>query len=419
MNHAPARDPLARRLAKSLSRGADLVWPARAMSVDQIKHFAQRKTRLEDWGAGDFESPLEALVDSIECDMRMTSFGRRFINVMLISSAMMRLKVVDAMRRLEGVEDVPTPKPLFVVGLPRTGTTLLYNLLGCDPGRRPLMIWEGHCPYDPTWLGQKDRRRREMAIGIRGIDTLVPELRPVHKLSPDGPEECVALMQRTFINPTFICWGPVNKYIRWISECDDSVMFDAYRFYRSQLKLLGWGGDHRPWVLKNPAHLCGLRGLVEAFPDACVVQTHRDLSEAVPSSLSLFTVSRLLTTDNPYDDDHHAVAPMFADMFRSAIRTRDTHPHCFTDVFYREMVSDPVATVRGIYERFGLEYTDAFESAMRQWIADHPQNKHGKHRYSLDQFGIEPEYLDEQFGFYNERFGLKPAVESATQSAGA
>lgn len=403
----PSRsEPWPRRVVRGLCRALDTIQPPRWITAEELIAAAERKARATDWGTYSIREPLEVLLHSCRHDMELSPFGMRYLRRAMLDAAVQRLKIVQVMHRLGDVEALPIPKPLFVVGLPRTGTTLLYNLLCCDPNRRPLDISEGFQPYNPRWIGRPDFRRLKTRIGVNLLNWFLPELQPIHKINPTGPEECFALLHRTFVSATFFGLAPVSSYLRWLTHCPDDLLFAAYGFYRSQLKLLQWNEPPRPWVLKNPAHICGLRGLLHAFPDGCIVQTHRDLANVCPSWLSLLSVSRLLTVQDPSHFDVHADLAIYCEMLRAAINARSHAEDRFVDVHYRDLMHDPLGTVRRIYERFGLDFTPEHEQRARDWLAAHPRGKHGEHKYTLEQFGLTRDELDAKLAFYNERFGI-------------
>lgn len=402
------RDPLARRLVRGLCRAVDWIAPPRPLSAERLIALAERRVGSDDWGPYSIREPLGVLLDALDGDAPLSPLGRRFLYRHVLETAVKRLTIVDVMRQVGNVEAQTVRHPLIVVGLPRTGTTLLYNLLCCDPRRRPLNVWEGYLPYDPRWIGRPDRRKTVTRLAVTALDALVPELRPIHHVSPTGPEECFLLLHRTFVSATYYGLAHVPSYLRWLVDCGDELLFAAYEFYRSQLKLLQWNAPERPWVLKNPSHICGLRGLLHAFPDACIVQTHRDLAKAAPSWLSLMSVARQVTLADPERIDYLADVTHYADVLRSAIDARSQAEGRFLDVHYNDLVRDPLATVARIYEHFGLRYSDEMDRRARAWLAEHPRGKHGAHRYTLDQFGLTREYLDERLSFYTDHFRIEP-----------
>lgn len=368
---------------------------------------AERQSRSTSWGIPDPTTPLTVLIDALHHDARYSPLGKRIVRGALLRTAGEHLNVQKLVHQFPAVANEAVRQPLFIVGLPRTGTTLLYNLICCDPQRRPLFIWESMQPYDPALLGQADRRQRRAWWAAKSCHWLLPELDPIHRLDPSGPEECFLLLHRTFVSGTFHAMYFVPSYLKWLLHDAQDYVGPAYEFYKRQLQLLQLSGDRRPWALKNPAHICGLAGLLETFPDACVVQTHRDLSKVAASWLSLVSVMRNLTLEDPSAVDHSAELDCYADVMRSAIKARETYPSRFCDVQFQDLVREPIAAIERIYATFGLKLTPEHVQAAEAWLRDHPQNKHGKHAYSLEQFGLSTAEVQRRFGFFAEYYGTK------------
>jgi hypothetical protein len=236
---------------------------------------------------------------------------------------------------------------------------------------------------------------------------LAPGLRTIHPVEADAPEECFPLLMNTFRALTFRRYGSIPNYLAWLDEQGQDDRLRVYEEYRRQLQLLQWRCPPRRWVLKCPSHAYSLEALLTLFPDACVVQTHRELTEVVPSACSLRATNvgmyaeevdpRLLAAESTENLLHRILRP--------ALAARAAHPGRVHDVSYRSLVADPVGTVRGIYERFGMSLGAEAEQVMGAWLAANPQGKHGRHRYSLEQFGLDRDAIDQLFPGYPECFG--------------
>jgi hypothetical protein len=212
----------------------------------------------------------------------------------------------------------------------------------------------------------------------------------------------------TFRSPGFAIYGSIPGFRKWLEAQGSANTLGVYREYRRQLQLLQWQCPPRRWVLKAPIHAYGLAALLRLFPDACVVQTHRDLAEVLPSACSLRTANLGIYSD---EVDLRRVGAEVAEnlvhrILRPALLAREEHPGRVHDVAYRALVQDPVGTARGIYQRFGLPLSAAAERNMHEWLAANPQGKHGRHRYSLEQFGLDRAAVERLFPGYPECFGL-------------
>jgi len=264
------------------------------LSEESILREARRRTKLQNWGNERFQVPLRAIIEGHENDSNLTFVGRFIARQMLIHMVSNRLRIHNDLEKHPEILNGEIRRPLFVTGLPRSGTTLLYNMLAQDPGGRPLLYWEAFSPSPPPCPQTYDCDPR-IKVAERSIATLyraLPSLKLIHEINPRGPAEDLLLLINTFVTPSL--QGELPKYRKWLDEVGDEVLIASYKEYREQLLLLQWKVSKDHWVLKSPSHLFGLKALLEVFPDACVVQTHRDPAEAISSLLSLaVTISSL------------------------------------------------------------------------------------------------------------------------------
>lgn len=379
-----------------LARSRQFGWSSE-LSYPRIRDDAQRRTGLKDWGEEDVVEPLGRLVDAFDREAGLTPFGRLFVREILTECAQNRLRVREYVRVHPEVRDAPLLPALIVVGMPRTGTTLLYNLLCQDASARPLLGWESLQPASPrsgpSWI---NRRRLKAQWISRSANWLAPSLRWVHPFTVDGPEECTWLMTNTFVSPVFSMMGHIPSYTSWLWGVHESVWDRAYRDYRIQLSVLQHqrGGGH--WVLKSPVHFISLGPLLRALPDSRIVVTRRDPREVVPSACSLFAVFRAIGAERV--DPFSLGAEILGDLARGLQRmdrVAAANPDRVCSVEYRDVVSDKVGAVRGIHEHFGLPFAPDMEARIGRWVA---RDRHAPlHRYGLDQFGISEAALRAHF----------------------
>lgn len=393
------------------------------LTEESILDAARRQTRLTDFGGEAFRIPLRQLLKSLQEDAHLHAFGRMVLRRSLIDHAANRLKIQDDLKRHPEILDQPIHRPLFVTGLPRTGTTLLYNLLSQDPQSRPMLTWESFWPSPPPEATTRtsDPRIKEAQEAVNRIYRFAPELRAVHSLTADGPSECIPLMFNTFISPAFSMLANLRGYEDWLAELDFEARVAAFEDYRRQLQLLQWRCSAHHWVLKQPAHLPALDALMHVFPDCCIVQSHRDPARVIPSVCSLFSILRGIFSDHV---DPYALGARALDMcvrvLDRGMAGREAGPDHVFDVRYDELMRDPIGTVHGIYEHFGYECSDRMDASMKRHLAQHPRHKGGVHRYDLAQFGLDQATVDRVFKPYCDRFGIPRELPSdAEQSAGA
>jgi LPS sulfotransferase NodH len=403
----PAQRPMAVRLFNGVGRLLRRCGWRRPLCADHILAVACHRTGLDDFGELDVHEPLSRLVESFEGENPLMPVGRLVLNSLLVRLAEARLGVVAALKEHPDVLQQDLPRPVFVLGLHRTGSTLLHRLLAQDPAARALHLWEMQRPQAGVDVHRERRVRRMRRFLAFYHGYLAPKQQAIHPVDAEAPEEWNWLLMSTFRSLAFCVLAASSGYRSWLEEQGKENMQRVYEDYRRQLQLLQWGRPPRRWVLKAGVHTYALDVLLQLFPDACVVQTHRELHEVLPSLCSLRLSHRCIHTDAP---DPRKVAndtfEQVTHLLRTAYRARAAHPGRVYDIAYRDLVRDPIAAVRGIYGHFGLPPSGTAEESMRAWLAANPQGKHGRHRYSLEQFGLDKGSVDRLFPSYPYCFGL-------------
>jgi hypothetical protein len=303
-------------------------------------------------------------------------------------------------------------RPIFVMGLPRTGTTALHHLLGQDPDNQVLEYWlaESPLPRPPREGWESHPNYKQSLRNLRTMYWLDPDLKAIHLMTADGAEECRHLLQQNFTDDTFDCNANIPSYSEWYGGYD---MRATYRRHRDLLKLIGSSGPDRRWLLKYPVHMGNLAVLLEIYPDACIVQTHRDPSKVLPSICSLVAGWRAIYEDRI---DRQSIARWQLELWASrlerfmAVRARSPAARFF-DLDFREIVGDPLRGIRRMYEHFGLEMSDQAERTIATHAASNPRGKHGEHRYTAADFQLTDRIMHERFAPYMKHFGI--AAEAA------
>ena len=367
---------------------------------------AQRQTGLSDFGGKTFHEPFEILLQSLRDEAKLNARGVFMMHRTMLRLLSNRLLTEQAFAEKPALAETPIPRPLYVIGFPRTGTTLLHNLLACDPAARWMRLWEGLYPAPAPQSLEDDPRITEVEEWAAGFEKVAPRLATAHKLAPRGPEECLWLIEHTFNDLIFELRAHVPTYSRWLAEHEADI--DIHHYYRRLLQLLGAHCRGNHWVFKAPRHLPGLAGLLAVFPEACIVQTHRDPAAVLPSLCSLCEILRGAASDtvDKLTIGAHWHARLKA-IFEQATAVRSTAAEGqILDIQYADLVTDPMATVQHIYAHHGYEFTELFEAAMRQWLAANRQHKHGAHRYTLEEYGLSEAQVREDFSEYAKEFGL-------------
>ena len=381
----------------------------RLLGLDATRMLATaiRRTGLRDFGDPSFREPLERLLRSLEREANLNLVGRIAAREDLTGMLVNRLLLERDRARHPEIAHEDIRRPLVITGLPRSGSTFLHGLLAQDPASRVPLHWELRFPSPPPERSTRDTDPRisRAARHIRWFHRLAPEFRKIHPVGARLPEECVVILSHAFLSFEFSSNWFVPTYQSWLEEQD---LEPAYRYHRRFLQQLQWRCPGERWLLKAPPHLPGLRALFAVYPDADVIVTHRDPLEVVPSIASLHVVLRRTFSRAV---DPLAVGPevsrMLADDIRRGFAARDAGcaaPERFLDVWYTQLMSDPLAVVRRIYRHFDLALTSEAERRMRDYLAANPKDRHGPHVYSLAQFGLDADVERARYRPYWDRW---------------
>lgn len=361
---------------------------------------AQRQAGLSDFGDPRFREGLALLVETYE-RAGLSERGRKRTERRLVQLLATRLRIEAGWRRHPEIRTRAIYSPVYLTGLPRTGTSALFNLLGADPAARPLLTWEGMCP-DP-WEGPgPDPRFEAVRAAVERDRERNPDFDKIHYARADGPEECVLLLAYTFCDVQLGIEPLLSPHREWFPKQD---LRPSYAYYADLLRMLDWQRPGERWLLKSPAHLWALDVLLETFPDACIVMTHRDPCEILPSYCSM--LASLMSIRESFDPEQlgPTVLEYLAQSLERGLATRERlDPRRFFDVDYRAFVAAPLDTAQRTYEAFGLGAPPL--DAMRRHVEENPQAKHGAHRYSLEEYGLTREAVRSRLAGYVERFGI-------------
>jgi len=362
-------------------------------------------TGLSDFGGAEYREGLRVLLRSWDAEADLSLVGRAASWDLARNALVARLRSEEGWKRHPECLRTPIRRPLFVVGLPRTGSTALQRLLACDPGVQGLELWltvaPGPRPPRAEW--PRDPDYAELDAALRAQFATQPGLRAIHELDAGAPDECWRLHNQSFASTSFECLARVPGYSRWWAGFD---MHAAYRRHRDQLRLLGANEPEKRWLCKDASHLFALDALLAAYPDACIVQTHRDPARVIPSVCSLNRAFRV-GTDRAFDARGHG-ADQLEFWARGTLRAlavrRASDPRQFFDLDFREIDADLLGAVQRIYAHFGFELTPRAVRAMRRHCEANPRGRHGAHAYSAEEFGLEPGRIRERFAAYLEAF---------------
>jgi hypothetical protein len=387
--------------------------PSTDLAQDSLLEAAIAQTGLTDWGPGEFRPALSRLLDSLEAEANLSRRGRELCRIKLVHHLVTRLRVQDNYTRAGGAPaNQPIVRPLIIVGFPRSGSTLLQNLLALDPRARSLKFWELYSPYAPVRElapGETDPR---LTAAAAFVETRPAKLQEAHEVSVHGPEECNWLLKNTFAQWRFYMFFRIPSYMTWLVE---QRLIEQYQYYRHQLQLLLWqrpcpDGGHL--VLKNPNHFGFLEALLAAYPDACIVHVHRDMRNVIASTCSLrrYNQSTYTETVDPFTIGREVVPTMVRFIERGMKARSGAKPGQILDLPYNAFVRDKLATVRHIYSHFGLEMTPDLETKITDWLAIEESDR-PRHKYELAEFGLDGNAIDEAFAFYTDYFDVQRAAK--------
>jgi len=367
-------------------------------TVADLHAAASRVTGLTDFGPDDYTDGLGTLLESYARDAGLTPAGEKAARALLRGALMARLLSEAGWQAHPAWAAGRVERPVFVTGLPRTGTTALHRLLVADPAHQGLELWLAEAPQPrpprSDWAGDPVFQFVQAACARHHVEH--PEFMGVHYVAADQVEECWQLLRQSMRSVSFECLAHLPGYSAWLREADWT---EAYRRHRRNLQLIGLNDADCRWVLKNPSHLFALDALLAVYPDALVIQTHRAPRAAIASVCSLAAQA----TDG------------WSDTFRGAVIGRDQlelwasglerfvaerarrDPARFYDVAYDDFVADPFGTVEAVYGYFGLPLSGAAADAMRSLVGAHAAGGGPGHRYALADFGLTGTEVDERF----------------------
>lgn len=380
------------------------------LDEESLLHSAKRKTGLSDFGGDDWVEPFRVMMKSLQEEAELNLMGRLMARSDILMMLENRLLLNEFRKQHPEVAREEIRKPVFILGLSRSGTSILFEILSQDPGCRVPKYWEAlfPCPLPDAQPGQTDPRIARGDALVTQWHRVAPEYATMHENAGELPCECGYLLTSCFISDHLGAIHQVPSYNNWLAQAD---LRPAYRFHRELLQVLQWKERRKHWLLKGPWHIGNLKILFETYPDACVVQTHRDPIKSMSSTTSILGTIAWMRSDRAFDSDSWnelMEAEGNAARLEAVMRQRDEGgiPNArICDVLYHDIVADPIGTVRRVYAHFGLELTDDTIGRMQQYVASKPKGKFGKHTYDLDS----PEDVSKEraaFRRYQERYGI-------------
>jgi len=380
--------------------------PGPGLQVEALVSDARRRAGAPDGQRPLFLDALEALATSLDVEAHLTPEGRSAVRGALVTSLVTQLDLSRRLAEHPEIERVPIERPVFVVGLLRTGTTLVHNLLAEHPGLRCPELWELMAPAAGRGAAE---RRAAIAAAESYVEDYFQHARnlpAIHFMDARRPDECTRLLANTFSSMIFWMRYRVPGYAEWLRTRD---LAPAYAYHRAQLRHVLWRIPGDVVVLKCPFHVWSLDALLTAYPDARLVWLHRSPAAVVPSTCSLCAQVRGARSDrvDPLEIGRFwlgEVARVLDDL--DGVRRPHLPGTPVLDVTYGELMRDPIALASRICEFIGVPMTAAADVRMRGYLAANPQHRHGVHRYTPEEFGLRAAELEDRFAGYRRAFGV-------------
>jgi PAS domain-containing protein len=381
-----------------------------SLHPEALMQAAMEETELHDFGPDDFLTRLDILCRSLRDEAGLNDAGLLAQSLFLTGLLRNRLLLEDLVSRHPEIVREKIERPIFICGLPRTGTTHLHNLMSADPALRSLPYWESLEPV----LGERDRRpegepdprleRTEVALSF--VNAAMPEFKRMHEMTVDHVHEEIQLLAIDFSTMLFETIAPIPS---WRDHYLGRDQRSSYAYLKKILQALQWLRGGSRWILKSPQHLEQFPALFETFPDATFVVTHRDPVSVTASMVTMLGYSARLGHDRV---DIHRIGDYWVDrlgrMLHACVESRDVLPGDRTiDVHFDEFMEDDVAMVRRIYDLADQPFVGETETAMTNFMKDNPRGRHGGVIYDLDAFGIDRNELRNSLSFYGDRFGVR------------
>ena len=394
---------------RALNENCDAAWIE--LDPDALVAEARAQTGLEDLGDDRFWEPFRIFVESLNEERSLHTVGALLIRGDLLNCLSIRLQMTEYRKRHPEIAAQTVERPIFITGLPRTGTSITHELLAADPRHRAPLHWEIRNPFPPpeTATYRTDPRIAQADRQIRLWCEIVPEYDQMHELGGDIPVEDVQVMGASFVSDEWMGRHVVPAFAAWYATSD---RIPGFEFHKQLLQHLQWKCPGDRWVLKSPSHMSQLDALLAVYPDARIVFTHRDPLRVLPSVISILYSTAYVRSD---EVDADAMKGWFTGETCKALidgmteaRTSGRLPEsqCF-DLRYSELMRDPVATLAGVYEHFEIEYPNSARQAQQDYVDQRPKGRHGSHQYDFSDTGLDLDEERARFQDYYARYEVE------------
>jgi hypothetical protein len=400
------------RLFRGLDRIADhLGLFRRPVPPEKLVDLARRRSGLDDFGEWSFEEPLEVLVRSYYEEANLSAFGRIAVRWDMLRFLSNLLRLREEEKKDPAVLEERIDRPIFVLGLPRSGTTFLHNLLADDPGNLTPRCWQTVFPYPigAQKNGSRDRRPELTARQYSQFLMLAPELPSLHPLDAHAAQECIEITGHVFRSLRFDTTHYIPSFQQWL---EDVGHLEAYRFHKRFLQHLQHQNGAGQWILKSPDHIFALEALCEVYPDARFVFVHRDPMKVLPSVARLTEILRQPFTRKI---DRLQIGRQVSSRWelgsKLLIEAADwlkSSPERIVHIRYKDLVRDPYSIVTDLYRHFGMNLSGQGEQGLKRSIAERPDGGYGRNSYRFEDYGLNPAAERKHHSAYMAHFRMQP-----------
>ena len=376
------------------------------INANEIIDQAKSETGLSDLGEPLFSEGLNRLIDSINNEANLNEIGIQAQPIRIQGLLSNRLRFEEDLKKFPEILDQQIIAPIVIVGLPRTGSTMTHRLLASDPNHTAMLWWEGRYPALLPGEKRGDIEAR-MELGKAEVDAVVaasPEALDIHPWDYKGADEEILLLEHNFLSTVPESFMALPSYSKWIEEQDHTLAYEDLKKFIQYLQWQNPGREKKRWVLKSPHHLGFIDKMISVFPDAKIIQTHRDPIKTVPSFCSMCAnLFEPLTTnfDKVFIGKHWSNKLTRA--LNHCMNISEQHPDNFLDLEFLNMIKDPIDEMKKIYEFIGESFGEITEVAMEAW---REENKHemGAHKYSLEEYDLTESQINDNFAKYQQKY---------------
>jgi hypothetical protein len=377
-------------------------------SIDLFHQRAREARQLDDFGEDDYMEALAVLCRSLDDDASLSAIGEFAVQGMITEALEARLLVEQGWKDAPNAIEARVERPLVILGLPRSGTTALHHLMAQDPDVQALEHWilRSPKPRPPREQWAQDPDYQAAVERVEMIYKRAPEMRAIHEIEAHLPDECWHLFSQNFAHSSYEANADVKTYARWWAETD---MTPVYRRHRRNVQLIGHREPEKRWLFKDSTHLFDADALFNVYPDALVVQTHRDPTKLIPSVCSLCWSARgaLNPNTNPKEFGRSTLDLWDRSISNMMSARKKRDPGQFYDLPFERFVQDPVSAIQDIYAAFDLDFSPQAERAIRQFREANPKGKHGDHSYAADEWGLDLDEIRERFRPYTDAYDVE------------